>query len=103
MEVFKLWICKNVYLFTYALSSVIYISKTVEESNGWQCLNKQLCSNTANANKVIKLIILFKQRETRNRKKSQRMILEKNGKVNTSTYFLFPLKSLKYQIINCVL
>lgn len=53
MEVFKLWICKNVYLFTYALSSVIYISKTVEESNGWQCLNKQLCSNTANANKVI--------------------------------------------------
>ena len=67
MEVFKLWICKNVYLFTYSLStdahsSIIYISKTVEESNGWQCINKQLCSNTANANEVIKVIILFKQR-----------------------------------------
>lgn len=85
MEVFKLWMCKNVYLFTYALSSVIYINKTVE-SNGWQCVSKQLCSNTANANEVIKLIILFKQRETRNRKKkSQRMRLEKYGKVNTST------------------
>ena len=64
-----MYISLHILFFTYAHSSIIYISKTVEESNGWQCLNKQLCTNTANANEVIKVIILFKQRETRKRKK----------------------------------
>ena len=68
----------------YIHSSGIYISKTVEVSNGRECLNKPQRSNISNVMESLKWFYLNKW-ETRKKKKKSEDEIRKNGKVNPST------------------